>query len=239
MQENLHNIGKHDKIKGSVTTSFYFAMKYIIHAHSSRMWYVDGYLVPKLKQQGINPVIYEDKGGEGNLYATMSSFIDAGDAWHLQDDVVICHDFAERTKDPETITCGFCRLRDSIPDRSGRRGVNEMWFSFPCIYIPGEIARECALWFYTEEITDIHLKRLKELRKGDDSFFMAFLWERYPNLEIVNVRPNLVDHIDYMIGGSIANQRALRMDIGSLAAFYEDDKEDLIRWLEREDLKRK
>lgn len=213
-------------------------MKYLIHAHKNRSWYVEGYLIPELKKQGIKPDVYTDNGAEGNLYATMNTFHFCGDAWHLQDDVVICHDFKDRTAQPDTIACGFCRLQDSIPDKSGRVKAKDMWFSFPCIYIPGEIAKECAEWFFTTEPQDENLKRLKALKKGDDSFFKAFIDERYPDIEVINMNPNLVDHVDYLIGGSIANKGwTNNMNLGSMAAYYEDSKEGLKRWLEQADQK--
>lgn len=203
------------------------------------MWYVNGYLIPELQKQGIEPDVYTDNGAEGNLYATMNTFTYCGDAWHLQDDVVICNDFAEKTQNPDTITCGFCRLQDSIPDKSGRVKVKDMWYSFPCIYIPGEIAKECAKWFYTTEPTDENLIRLKQLRKGDDSFFKAFIDKRYPEMDAVNLNPNLVDHVDYLIGGSIANNTGF-MHLGSMAAYFEDDAKDRLKeWLGQADQKKK
>ena len=209
-------------------------MNYLIHAHKSRLWYVNGYMIPELKRQGIEPDVYTDNGAEGNLNATMHTFTFCGDAWHLQDDVAICSDFAERTKSPDTIICGFCRLQDSIPDRSGRVKAKDMWYSFPCIYIPGEISAECAKWFYTTEPTDEHLIRLKALRKGDDSFFKAFIDERYPDIDVVNLNPNLVDHIDYLIGGSLANNTGM-MHLGNMAAYFEDDAKDRLKeWLKQE-----
>lgn len=173
-----------------------------------------------------------DNGGEGNLYATMNSFLYCGDAWHLQDDVCICHDFAERTKDPEFITCGFCRLDMSVPDTSGKQKADKMWFSFPCIYIPGNIAKGCAEWFYAEgsKTENKDLKRLIELRKGDDSFFREYIDTHYPDIEVVNMKPNLVAHIDYLIGGSIANKR-IGHNLGAMSAFYEDSTDGLKQWL--------
>ena len=213
-------------------------MNYLIHGCSKRKWYIDGYLIPSLREQGIEPCTYIDNGAEGNLFATMNSFHYCGDAWHLQDDVVICKDFAKRAKDAELITCGFCRLDKSIPDTSGKQKANKMWFSFPCIYIPGKIAKECAEWFFREGIKtdDIHLRRLIELKKGDDSFFKEFIDKYYSKTDVINLKPNLVDHIDYLIGGSIANNIG-HMDIGSMSAYFEDStaKERLKKWLEKAD----
>jgi hypothetical protein len=139
------------------------------------------------------------------------------------------------------ITCGFCRLDKSIPDTSGKQKADKMWFSFPCIYIPGKIAKECAEWFFREGIktNDIHLRRLIELKKGDDSFFKEFIDKYYSKTDVINLNPNLVDHIDYLIGGSIANNIG-HMDIGSMSAYFEDDAKDRLKeWLGQADQKKK
>jgi hypothetical protein len=125
----------------------------------------------------------------------------------------------------------------SVPDTSGRQKVNKMWFSFPCIYIPGDIARGCAEWFFKEgsRTNDPNLKRLVELRKGDDSFFKAYVEKYYFYKDVINMKPNLVDHIDYLIGGSIANRTwNNRVKLGSMSAYYNDEKDGLKEWLKQE-----
>lgn len=78
-------------------------MKYMIHACPKRMWYVSDYLIPSMLAQGIdkgNIIVWNDIDGVGNLASCLASFAscqEEGETWHLQDDVVICHDFAERT----------------------------------------------------------------------------------------------------------------------------------------------
>ena len=90
-------------------------MKYMIHACPKRMWYVGDYLIPSMLAQGIdkgNIIVWNDIDGVGNLASCLASFAscqEEGETWHLQDDVVICHDFAERTASaPKGVVCGFC-----------------------------------------------------------------------------------------------------------------------------------
>ena len=42
-------------------------------------------------------------------------------------------------------------------------------------------------------------------KKHDDTLFHMFVEDYYPNVNIFNLTPNLVDHVDYLIGGSIIN----------------------------------
>ena len=174
----------------------------IIHACDARMWYVEGFLVPSLKAQGIDPVICKD-AGLGCLETTMQCFKTCGDAWHIQDDVVICEDFAKKTAiRPKLITCGFV-YEHYGPDvgMMGRVNIREMWYSFPCIYIPGWIAQECAEWFYSYGRYNDRFTGFVKLKVNDDGMFREFLLERHPNMEAVNLNPCLVDHIDHLIGG--------------------------------------
>ena len=43
---------------------------------------------------------------------------------------------------------------------------------------------------------------LWKLNKGDDSFFHEFIQCRHGDAIVENVRPNLVEHVDWLIGGS-------------------------------------
>ncbi len=75
--------------------------KYMIHACLARMWYVEEFLIPSMLEQGIeweSITIWNDAQRRGNLIACMDSFLSLagsdGGTWHLQDDVIICRDFA-------------------------------------------------------------------------------------------------------------------------------------------------
>lgn len=183
--------------------------KYIIHACPKRMWYVEKYLVPSLEAQGIEKdkiSIRCDKYGIGNLRKCMEIFQsmrDDGGAWHLQDDIVVCHDFKERTTiERDRVICGFSWKKDANLSNIGYVSPDKMWWSFPCIYIPNHMARECASWFYNFAKDDPKYVLWAIQKQYDDYFFREFLKSTYPDKKILNLSPNLVDHIDYLIGGT-------------------------------------
>lgn len=160
----------------------------LIHACEERMWYVKDYLIPSLREQGVFPEIWLDDG-RGNLLSCMESFKNSprnGGTWHLQDDVVICKDFSDRTrKFNHGLVYGFYGGSDG--------------FSFPCVRIPNDYARECAEWFF--QIGREKYKDYAESGKMDDTFFNLFWTEN--RIPYTVLFPCLVDHIDFLIGGSV------------------------------------
>ena len=104
-------------------------MRYLIHACPAREWFVEGYMVPEMKRQGIPEEeieIWMDRNGDGNLMSCMKSFEECGKrnggTWHLQDDVVLASDFAEKTRTHDDgLVCGFGRIGWQSPEsvRSG------------------------------------------------------------------------------------------------------------------------
>lgn len=187
-------------------------MKFLIHACPQRMWYVEEFLVPSLKAQGAENVeVWNDIDKKGNLKACMESFAarigDEG-TWHLQDDVIICRDFVERCREhDEGVVFGFCcrNFGDRL-DAYGEVYVPDAWNSFQCVRIPDPWARECAEWVlskaWEDEPTSLELPILWKLGKGDDTFFHEFMQMRHGTETAENLKPNLVDHIDHLIGGS-------------------------------------
>lgn len=187
--------------------------KYIIHACPGRIQYVENYLVPSMKDQGIyNISVKCDDDYRGCLESCMQIFMSTygdGGSWHLQDDVIISRDFKQRTDDYDGydgIVCGFAYTKDENVQNTGFVEPAKMWWSFPCLYIPNNIARECAKWFYTKARHDFKYAEWVKSKKYDDAFFKEFVELQYPDMKILNYTPNLVDHIDYLIGGSIANR---------------------------------
>lgn len=185
----------------------------MIHACPERHWYVDEYLVPMLEEQGVTGInIWMDCEHKGNLPSCMESFAslpETGGTWHLQDDILICRDFAKRirTLPEDKIICGFvnelagpnCNLR-------GECYPPDMWYSFPCTFIPNHFARECAEWYYSGRWKDEDAQGLGHLleegKSGDDWFFREYLQLLHPTEMVLNLTPCLVDHIDWLIGGS-------------------------------------
>jgi len=190
-------------------------VRYLIHATPKRMWYVENYLIPSMFDQGIDYVdVWEDVDNEGNLMSCMKAFEECGQypggTWHLQDDVIISRKFAEITsKGGSEILCGFTCDVFAMP---------HMQYSFPCIYIPNRYASGCAEWFFKprqqERFNNFILRR-----KCDDEVFMAYANEM--KLPYKNLNPCLVDHVDYLLGGSVANHDRFEKQVR--AKFWEDE----------------
>lgn len=194
--------------------------KYVIHACNDRLWYVNDYLIPSMLEQGISKKqisVWLDKDGVGNLESCMRCFktmwqYDSGisGTWHLQDDVIISSDFREKTeKNDEGIVCGFsCVEFDGIlTNMVGTIPVENLWFSFPCIRIPDYIAYECAMWFYDWVIPNDLYREIRKEGKHDDMLFRFFVTIIHPEQTTTNLRPSIVEHVDYLIGGSKINQQ--------------------------------
>lgn len=190
-------------------------MRYLIHMTPERAWYVDNFLIPSMKEQGIADELifkWNDDSHKGNLISCMNSFVACkrieGGTWHLQDDVIISRNFAKRTKGyQEEIVCGIC-IASVGPhvDSTGVVRAEHMWHSFQCIYIPNYIAADCGRWFYSEAIHEERFKKRIADGKSDDFIFRRFVVENYRDkVDIVNLKPNLVDHIDFLIGGTLIN----------------------------------
>ena len=192
-------------------------MHYMIHTYPGRLWYVNDFLVPSMIEQGIRQqdiLIWNDFLKKGNLQSCIDSFASCsgmpGGTWHLQDDVLIAKDFAERTREhsEDRVVCGFCAscYEDGIPI-VGEVFPVLMWnSSFPCIYIPNDIAAEFTRWFYTKAKPDPDYAGWIQSGKMDDVFFHDFLMKQHPNDTVLNLAPHLVEHVDYIIGGSSINQ---------------------------------
>lgn len=203
--------------------------KYMIHTCPQRKDYVKEYLIPSLIVQGIDIndiILWLDEEKEGNLKACMKAFAslpEQGSTWHLQDDVVVCRDFklkAEFYGGEALVVCGYCCSTYSTAN-PGKVAPAQMWYSFPCIKIDNKIAKECAEWYYNQIKGSNKFRKYVAAGKFDDTIFLEFLKEKYGNQKIcLNLKPNLVDHVDYLIGGSIVNKD--RWDKKTPAAYLED-----------------
>lgn len=202
-----------------------------------RIWYVNEYLIPSMIEQGIKAEdirVYNDEKREGNLKACMKAFemcTETGGTWHLQDDVCISSSFKELTEKYDTgIVCGFKSEYDGT-QAPGVVPVQQMWFSFPCIRIPNHIANEVADWTMNQMFGNPVYKSWWDRGVNDDLFFRRYVWRNYPNETALNLDPNIVDHIDYLIGGTVNSNARIRQ----IRAIYFDDLpavEKLEKWLE-------
>lgn len=217
-------------------------MEVMIHACPARMWYVEGWLIPVLERQGITREhirIWNDTEGHGNLISCMEAFASCkgdGGTWHIQDDVLPRRGFARiAAEHDEGVVYGFCcQYFLDDPNLSGTVYMPDAWHSFQCVRIPNAWARECAEWFFSgaweSEAMDPDLPAMKELNHGDDSFFGEFLMCRHGEGTAYNLRPNIVEHVDLLIGGSVLHQWR---DYQAKAHWWDDPAsvEELRAWL--------
>ena len=181
---------------------------YLIHTCAERKWYVEEFLIPSMIEQGIKNIsVYIDYDGDGNLTSLMKSYKCARnrDTWHLQDDIIISSRFKELTEENNKgIVCGFCNGFSG-----GQPGVTNvrynMWYSMPCIRIPGDIFTHFISWL-NDKGTQERYKFYFDENKHDDVLFQCFLMDNYPQLPVLNLAPNIVNHIDHLMGGSLINK---------------------------------
>ena len=211
-----------------------------IHACPQRMWYVEDFLIPSLEAQGADRIeIWNDAGGRGCLESCMAAFAARpegdGGTWHIQDDVLLCLDFVRRARKlDEGVVYGFCCLWfGDDPDQAGRAYMPDAWHSFQCVRIPDAWARECAAWYYSgaweTESPNIELPALAAQGDGDDTFFREYLLCRHGRGTVLNCRPNLVEHVDLLLGGSVLHQYR---EYRATAHYFEDT--DLVDQLRAE-----
>ena len=211
-------------------------MHIMIHACLKRNEYVYTELIPSLLAQGIkhNEIhVWMDVGGDGNLVSCINSFracgLLPGGTWHLQDDVIISRKFAETARAyDDGVICGFVsNFAGTDVDAKGFQPPEKMWLSFPCIHIPNRIAEEFGIWFLREGRNQAQLEHLVKSGKNDDYIFWQFMMQQHPNDKVLNMAPSMVDHIDYLIGGSVINSqrnglfRAIYFEDADLVDAYE------------------
>lgn len=188
-------------------------MTVLIHACPERMWYVEGFLIPALEAQGAGSIeIWNDEDHMGCLRSCMEAFAARtgdGGTWHIQDDVLISADFVRTARQyDDGVVCGFaCAYFTDDVEQTGRVYMPDAWHSFQCVRIPDPWARECAEWYFSgawqAESLDPDLPALEAANKGDDGFFREFLLCRHGEGTVVNLKPNIVEHVDLLLGGSV------------------------------------
>lgn len=213
-------------------------MKYLIHTIPKRLWYVEKYLIPSMTKQGIKKndiYIYNDKNKYGNLFAFLDSlkFINENlseeqGLWHLQDDVIISKNFKEITEveGNNMVVNGFVNKNYANLEKDGLVKVQDYWYSFPCVYIPNRYIDDFLNWIEKVKIDSPYRKRWNKGRY-DDWFFYKFLEEEFPIDYMYNLKPNIVDHIDYLLGYTTGTRSKTQVR----AEYFEDL--DLVKELER------
>lgn len=211
---------------------------YMIHVCNDREWYVNDYLLPSMLAQGIdekNIHVWHDKKCVGNLESFVASCEwiaknadPSKSTWHIQDDVVISGRFREVTDDYELdgIANGFCNnIFDGYRTNYISKNVSasQMWFSFQCVLIPNDTAARFAYWFRNVCQKYWIYPELLDTGKCDDQMFRAYILEFEPDIPAHNIYPNIVDHVDYLIGGTIINAQRER---DKYTAYWRDDALD-------------
>ena len=210
-------------------------MKYVIQSCSSRLWYVQNFLVPDMLSQGIKEsdiCVLNDDDSLGCLWhyirtceIVLRKYPNEPGVWRLQDDVLISSTFKEATEAaPKDIVCnGYLATEESDDyDKVGLVAVKDYWYSFPCIYVPNEITRGFLEWFKYKVVREgKHSKQLQK-RKYDDYFFWLSMQAQRKDALILNMYPNIIQHVDYLLNGSVVNQKR---KAGKAKAYY---------WLETE-----
>ena len=222
-------------------------MKYLIHTCPKRGWYVSDHLIPLLTEQGIakNDIkVWNDKNKVGNLESFVASCEWIGKSydlkestWHLQDDIVVSKRFVKEAEKPYSgFKNGFCNeiFDGERTNYIGNTTVNGMWFSFQCILIPNMVAADFAKWFKDECIPKGLYPEYVSTGKCDDSLFREWAMGHI-DLPALNVCPNMVDHIDYLIGGTVINKQ--RIGEKRTAYWRDKDLDDAVQEL-KERLKR-
>lgn len=221
-------------------------MIYMIHTHPRRSEYVDNYLIPSLIKQGIDEddiYVVLDSDGNGNLKSflyslkmilTIPILKEQKGIWHLQDDVIVSNDFKKKTENygkKDLIINGFVssNYNKMKLEKTGKQPIKECWLSMPCIFIPNRLVKDFLDWL--DRVKNLEINDYKNKYKSnrhDDFFFYCFMQEMKGNEYCYNLKPNLVDHIDFLIGNSINKPR-----LKQVRGYYFKDL-DLVEKLERE-----
>lgn len=210
-------------------------IKYMIHTCLEREQYVKNILVPFLVKQGIKKSdihIWLDKERVGNLASWVASckWVAAtqdskASIWHLQDDVIPSKRFKEVTeRDFPGIANGFCneRFEGERTNYIGEVPVSGSWFSHPCKLIPNSMAVRFVEWYENDCVPNNLFPEYVSTGKCDDSLFREYVIVNESKTPTINLFPNIVDHIDFLIGGTVINKQRK----GKRQAYWRDEALD-------------
>lgn len=195
--------------------------QYLIHAVPRRKWYVDEYLIPSMLKQGIkryNIIVYVDIKNLGNRKAFIDSLrcidklSDKWGTWHLQDDIIIAPDFKEKTERYNTgIVNAFCSNLYDDKDFVGYVDKIRLWKGFQCVRLPNKLISDSMKWGEKYIVGNPVYRAYWENGANDDWIFRQYLKSSDMKESVLNLAPNLVQHIDYLLGGSMVCNRANRL----------------------------
>lgn len=212
----------------------------MIHTAPSRMHYVSEFLEPRLRDQGFQKItIWNDAKGIGcreSYIESWSTLSDTGHTWHLQDDVLPDHRFYEwatsEWAEYPGIICGFGNRELYNMNRFGHAHNSEdMFYSFPCLRIPNAVCKDFLEWYKDASKTDVNILEKLPSGKYIDYFFKLYIGDNEKEIAIYNFFPNIVEHVDEYISGSLVNKQRTKP---AKALQFEDVKAlaDLKVWSE-------
>ena len=200
----------------------------MIHAAPSRMKYVNEFLKPRLEVQGFRKiVVWNDVARVGCRESYIESFkalSETGHTWHLQDDVLPDRRFHEwatgEWAEYPGIICGFGNTHFYNADRFGHaHNCEDMFYSFPCLRIPNQVAKDFLEWFEVAKEKDVNIIEKLPSGKYIDYFFKLFIGNNEKEIAIYNFFPNIVEHVDEYITGSLINKQREKL---AKAMLFED-----------------
>lgn len=192
---------------------------YMIHSCNERKKYVVEWLIPSMLKQNINindVILYNDDNNDGCLMSWVKSCeyilqTKQDSMWHLQDDVVISKDFAMRTSidyGDKIVNAFVCKKHNPSNYMCiGNQNIDKYWMSFQCMYVPSRHIEIFLDWFYKRVYQQGKYRKYYKDNRHADFFFWRAMKECCPDDIIYNMSPNLVDHIDYLLGGSVITKQ--------------------------------
>ena len=217
-------------------------VKYLIHSCESRQWYVEKFIIPSMLEQGIKEediYNYVDTAKDGNLLAFIKSCKKAlemwgedASVWHIQDDVLLSKRFKEVSEmnfDKYSVVCGFTCFYDDGREAGEYPIKDNIWYSFPCVLIKNRILKPFVNWVDTFVWRDPQFGVWVRKKKGDDFIFRVYIESYHPKELCLNLAPNLVEHVDYLLGGSTVN---MQRTMNARSQYW--DENDLVEKLQEE-----
>ena len=94
----------------------------------------------------------------------------------------------------------------------GLRPMNDIWYSFPCIRIPNSVLNGFIRWLNTSEVHNKYRAYI-EANKFLDTLFRIYVIQEHSCRLVHNLYPNIVDNVDYLLGGSTINYQRDKLPV--------------------------
>lgn len=220
---------------------------YVIHTSPKRIKFVNEYMVPCFKRYGIQDIIVwndEQMIGQLNAWTDCARWIvseknEYRGTWHLEDDVVPCKNFktlSEQLSGKSIVVQGFI-TDNKFFGFKGETGIlpfQYLPYGMQCIYIPNLYLK--GFIDFVDTFVKTGMYRKKQYECGtlySDAVFRTFMKRYYKDTLINNLDDCMVEHVDYLIGGSSVRKQK---DTKAKARKFDnyEEVERLERWLAQE-----